>query len=144
MQAVRTLEYAWDPPPTISVGLSNVANAVPHERRPLINRTYCAMLMGVGLKMMIANPLDEKLKETIRVIEERDESTPVGRLYLKMADPHRSYGGAFIRCAGRAPAAVPGARASPRSPNGPSSIPAPCSATTPPRRSCGSSAPPAW
>ncbi len=86
IEAVRTLEYAWDPPPTISVGLSNVANAVPHERRPLINRTYCAMLMGVGLKMMIANPLDEKLKETIRVIEERDESTPVGRLYLKIAD----------------------------------------------------------
>jgi hypothetical protein len=44
------------------------------------------MLMGVGLKMMIANPLDTKLKETIRIIEERDESTPVGRLYLKIAD----------------------------------------------------------
>jgi hypothetical protein len=44
------------------------------------------MLMGVGLKMMIADPLDEKLKETIRIIEERDESTPVGRLYLKIAD----------------------------------------------------------
>jgi hypothetical protein len=42
--------------------------------------------MGVGLQMMIANPMDEKLKETIRVIEERDESTPVGRLYLKIAD----------------------------------------------------------
>ena len=44
------------------------------------------MLMGVGLKMMIANPLDEKLKETIRVIEQRDASTPVGGLYLKIAD----------------------------------------------------------
>ena len=52
----------------------------------MINRTYAAMLMGVGLKMMIANPLDEKLKETIRVIEQRDASTPVGGLYLKIAD----------------------------------------------------------
>jgi hypothetical protein len=26
------------------------------------------------------------LKETIRIIEERDERTPVGRLYLKIAD----------------------------------------------------------
>jgi len=86
IEAVRTLQYAWDPPPTISVGLSNVSNAVPAERRPLINRTYCAMLMGVGLQMMIANPMDIKLKETIRVIEERDESTPVGRLYIKIAD----------------------------------------------------------
>jgi len=86
LEAVRTLQYAWDPPPAISVGLSNVSNAVPAERRPLINRTYCAMLMGVGLQMMIGNPLDSKLKETIRIIEERDDSTPVGRLYLKIAD----------------------------------------------------------
>lgn len=86
IETVRTLQYAWDPPPTISVGLSNVSNAVPADNRPLINRTYCAMLMGVGLQMMIANPLDEKLKETVRVIEERDESTPVGRLYIKIAD----------------------------------------------------------
>ncbi len=86
IEAVRTLQYAWDPPPQISVGLSNVSNAVPAENRPLINRVYGAMLMGVGLRMMIANPLDEKLKEMIRIIEERDESTPVGRLYLKIAD----------------------------------------------------------
>ncbi len=86
IEAVRTLQYAWDPSPTISVGLSNVSNAVPAENRPLINRTYCAMLMGVGLQMMIANPLDEQLKETVRVIEQRDDSTPLGRLYVKIAD----------------------------------------------------------
>ena len=86
IEAVRTLQYAWDPSPTISVGLSNVSNAVPAHNRALINRTYCAMLMGVGLQMMIGNPLDEHLKETIRVIEQRDESYPVGALYLKIAD----------------------------------------------------------
>jgi cobalamin-dependent methionine synthase I len=86
LEAVRTLEYAWDPAPNISVGLSNVSNAVPAENRPLINRVYCAMLMGVGLKMMIANPLEEDLKWVVKVIETRDDSTPVGRLYLKLAD----------------------------------------------------------
>lgn len=86
LEAVRTLQYAWDPPPAISIGLSNVSNAVPAENRPLINRVYCAMLMGVGLQMMIANPLEEDLKEVIRIIETRDDSTPVGRLYLKIAD----------------------------------------------------------
>jgi 5-methyltetrahydrofolate corrinoid/iron sulfur protein methyltransferase len=86
IEAVRTLQFAWDPPPAISVGLSNVSNAVPREGRPLINRVYCAMLMGVGLNMMIADPLDEEQNEVIRVIEQRDESTPVGRLYLKIAD----------------------------------------------------------
>jgi cobalamin-dependent methionine synthase I len=86
IEAVRTLQYAWDPPPSISVGLSNVSNAVPNENRPLINRVYLAMLMGVGLKMMIANPMDEKQNETIRIIEQRDDSTPLGRLYLRIAD----------------------------------------------------------
>jgi len=86
IEAVRTLQFAWDPPPAISVGLSNVSNAVPNENRPLINRVYCAMLMGVGLKMMIADPVDTKLMETIRVIEQRDAATPVGGLYLKIAD----------------------------------------------------------
>jgi cobalamin-dependent methionine synthase I len=85
IETVRTLQYAWDPPPAISVGLSNVSNAVPHANRGLINRVYCAMLMGVGLHMMIADPLDEKLKETIRVIETTDDSTPVNRLILKIA-----------------------------------------------------------
>jgi 5-methyltetrahydrofolate corrinoid/iron sulfur protein methyltransferase len=86
LEAVRTLQFAWDPPPAISVGLSNVSNAVPHANRPLINRVYCAMLMGVGLQTMIADPFDEELKEVIRIIEERDESTPVGKLYLSIAD----------------------------------------------------------
>ena len=86
IEAVRTLQYAWDPPPAISVGLSNVSNAVPRENRDLINRVYCAMLMGVGLQTMIADPFDDKLKEAVRVIEQRDERTEVGRLYVKIAD----------------------------------------------------------
>lgn len=86
VEAIRTLQVVWDPPPAISVGLSNVSNAVPRENRPLINRTYCAMLMGVGLQMMIADPLDEELKNVVHIIETRDASTPVGKLYLTLHD----------------------------------------------------------
>jgi 5-methyltetrahydrofolate corrinoid/iron sulfur protein methyltransferase len=86
IEAVRTLQYAWDPPPAISVGLSNVSNSVPKAGRALIDRVSCAMLMGAGLKTCIANPLDKDLRETIRIIEERDDSTAVGRLYLKICD----------------------------------------------------------
>ncbi len=86
IEAVRTLQVVWDPPPAISVGLSNVSNAVPNEGRPLINRVYCAMLMGVGMNMMIADPLDEKQNELVRIIEERDDSTGVGKLYLAISD----------------------------------------------------------
>jgi 5-methyltetrahydrofolate corrinoid/iron sulfur protein methyltransferase len=86
IEAIRTLQVAWDPPIAISVGLSNVSNSVPDKNRSLINRTYCAMLMGVGLQMAIADPLDAQLKETIRIVEARDDSTPVGRLFLKIHD----------------------------------------------------------
>ena len=86
IETIRTLQFAWDPPPAISVGLSNVSNAVPKENRGLINRVYGAMLMGVGLQMMIADPLDVELMEMIRIIEMRDDSTPAGGLYIKIAD----------------------------------------------------------
>jgi cobalamin-dependent methionine synthase I len=86
IEAVRTLQYAWDPSPKISVGLSNVSNAVPVENRPLINRVYCALLMGVNLQMIIANPLDHELQETIRIIEQQDKSTSKGKLLIKLSD----------------------------------------------------------
>jgi 5-methyltetrahydrofolate corrinoid/iron sulfur protein methyltransferase len=86
IETVRTLQYAWDPAPHISVGLSNVSNAVPNEGRPLINRVYCAMLMGVGLQMMIANPFDKEQNDVIRWIESKDTSTPLARVYNKIAE----------------------------------------------------------
>ena len=84
--AVNMLQYAWDPAPMISVGLSNVSNAVPKEGRPLINRVYCAMLMGVGLQTMIADPLDEKQNDVIKWIESKDTSIPLAALYNKIAE----------------------------------------------------------
>lgn len=86
IEAIRTLKYVWDPSPHISVGLSNVSNAVPNANRPLINQVYCALLMGVGLEMMIADPLDTELMEVVRVIEERDESTEISKVYLAISD----------------------------------------------------------
>jgi len=86
IETVRTLQYAWDPAPLISVGLSNVSNAVPNDNRPLINRVYLAMLMGVGLQMMIANPFDDQQNDVIRWIETKDTSNPLARVYNKVAE----------------------------------------------------------
>lgn len=86
IEAVRTLKFAWDPPPLVSVGLSNVSNSVPSEMRPLLNRVYMVMLMAAGLDMVIADPFDRELKEVIRVVEERNDSTPVSQLYLALYD----------------------------------------------------------
>jgi 5-methyltetrahydrofolate corrinoid/iron sulfur protein methyltransferase len=86
IEAVRTLKFAWDPPPLSNAGLSNVSNAVPNEMRPLLNQTYMVMLMGAGIDMVIADPLDKELMEWIRVVEERDESTPLNKLLVKLDD----------------------------------------------------------
>lgn len=83
IEAVRILKVTGA---GVQVGLSNVSNAVPNEMRPLLNRVYCVMLMGAGLDMMIADPLDKKLTEFIRIVEERDDSTPLGRLLLALHD----------------------------------------------------------
>jgi len=85
VEAVRILKQSGLPILT-NAGLSNVSNQVPAELRPLINRTYMVMLMAVGLDMAIADPLDRKLKEFIRIVEDRDESTPVGKLVLTLHD----------------------------------------------------------
>jgi 5-methyltetrahydrofolate corrinoid/iron sulfur protein methyltransferase len=83
IEAVRTLQVTGA---GVQVGLSNVSNAVPNEMRPLINRVYCVMLMGAGLDTMIADPLDKKQNEFIRIVERRDESTALGRLLLALYD----------------------------------------------------------
>jgi len=86
IETVRMLKMAFDPPLNTVVGLSNVSNRVPHENRSLINRTYLVMLMAAGLDAAILDPLDEAQKEVLRIIEERDDSTPVGKLILNIYD----------------------------------------------------------
>ncbi len=86
VEAVRILKFAGDPPPMTNVGLSNVSNAVPREMRPLLNRTYGVMLLAAGVDYMIADPLDCELREFIRIVEERDGSTALGRLILCLHD----------------------------------------------------------
>jgi 5-methyltetrahydrofolate corrinoid/iron sulfur protein methyltransferase len=86
LDAIRSFKMLWDPSPMTTVGLSNISNSVPHERRSLLNRTFLVMLMAAGLDSAIADPLDEAQNEVIRIIEERDDSTGVGKAYLALYD----------------------------------------------------------
>ena len=86
IEAVRILQVAGDPPPGVQVGLSNVSNAVPAEMRPLINRVYCVMLMAAGLNTMIADPMDHLQNDFIRIVEQRDQRSALGRLLLALHD----------------------------------------------------------
>jgi 5-methyltetrahydrofolate corrinoid/iron sulfur protein methyltransferase len=86
LNAIRSFKMLWDPPPMTTVGLSNISNSVPHENRSLINCTFLVMLLACDLDSAIADPLDETQNNVIRIIEERDESTGVGRAYLSLYD----------------------------------------------------------
>jgi 5-methyltetrahydrofolate corrinoid/iron sulfur protein methyltransferase len=86
LNAIRSFKMLWDPSPMTVVGLSNISNSVPPEGRSLINRTFLVMLMACGLDAAIADPLDQAQNEVIRIVEERDDSTGVGKAYLSLFD----------------------------------------------------------
>ena len=86
LNAVRFFKQVANPPPMTVVGLSNVSNQVPTEGRSLINRTFLVMLMSVGLDAAILNPMDEEQNKWMRIVEKRDDSTPLGKLLLTLHD----------------------------------------------------------
>jgi len=86
VEAIRIFKQLAEPAPKTVVGLSNVSNAAPNENRPLINRVFCVMCLGAGLDAAIADPLDQELKETVRVVEERDTSTPLNQVLVSLYD----------------------------------------------------------
>src|SRR5512139_3073602 len=86
LNAIRSFKMLWDPSPMTTVGLSNISNSVPHEGRSLLNRTYLVMLLAAGLDSAIADPLDAAQNEVIRIVEQRDDSTGVGKALLALYD----------------------------------------------------------
>jgi len=67
LDAVQQMTMLSDPPPHISVGLSNVASKT--EQRKLINRTYMVMAMAMGLDAAILNVCDEEMMQAIATAE---------------------------------------------------------------------------
>jgi 5-methyltetrahydrofolate corrinoid/iron sulfur protein methyltransferase len=86
LNAIRSFKMLWDPSPMTVVGLSNISNSVPHEGRSLLNRTYLVMLLAASLDSAILDPLDMAQNEVIRIVEERDDSTGIGKAYLALFD----------------------------------------------------------
>jgi 5-methyltetrahydrofolate corrinoid/iron sulfur protein methyltransferase len=86
VDAIRMFKMLSDPAPMTTVGLSNVSNGCPDEVRGLINRTYLVMLLGAGLDSAIADPCDEPLKAWVRMVEQRDEGSPLSRLIVALHD----------------------------------------------------------
>lgn len=88
VEAVRFFRQMSDPPPKTTCGLSNVSNGAPKEMRSLINRVFLVMMMGAGLDTAIMDPLDLEVMEVLNIVEKRDSSTPLGRLYVALYDSY--------------------------------------------------------
>jgi 5-methyltetrahydrofolate corrinoid/iron sulfur protein methyltransferase len=86
VEAIRYVKQGMDPAPMTTCGLSNVSNHCAPENRSLLNRVYCVMLMAAGIDSAIADPLDDKLMDVIRIVQERDGSTGPGSLLLTLYD----------------------------------------------------------
>jgi 5-methyltetrahydrofolate corrinoid/iron sulfur protein methyltransferase len=86
LEAIRMFKMLADPPPTTTVGLSNISNGCPPEVRPLINRVLLVQLLGAGLDSAIADPLDAEQREWVRIAEERDDGAPLSRLIVALFD----------------------------------------------------------
>lgn len=67
LAAMDQIRYLADPPPHITVGLSNLSQGA--TERSLISRTFLAMAVSHGLDSAIADVLDEKLMNTLATTE---------------------------------------------------------------------------
>lgn len=86
VKTTRIIRELNEPPLHMTCGLSNVSNGHPHETRYILNSVYMVMLMGAGMDSAIIDALDPHIMEAIRIVENRDDSTPKGKLYLALHD----------------------------------------------------------
>ncbi len=67
LNAIQQMTMLSDPPPHISIGLSNISSKA--EERKLINRTFMIMAMAVGLDAAILDVCDEDLRNAVATAE---------------------------------------------------------------------------
>ncbi len=67
LEAIRQFRLFSDPPPHISIGLSNVSNSALHKK--LINRVFLAMCIANGLDAAICDVTDGELVNTALTAE---------------------------------------------------------------------------
>jgi 5-methyltetrahydrofolate corrinoid/iron sulfur protein methyltransferase len=64
LKAIPAIRSLCEPPPRISIGLSNVSQGTGN--RSLVNRTYLVMAMAAGIDGAILDPFDQELMDALR------------------------------------------------------------------------------
>lgn len=90
INAVRFFKQMTEPMPRTTCGLSNVSNSCPPEIRSLLNRVFLVMMMGAGLDSAIIDCLDDGVMDVLRIVKNRDDSTPKGKLLVALYDAYEA------------------------------------------------------
>jgi 5-methyltetrahydrofolate corrinoid/iron sulfur protein methyltransferase len=91
LEAIREYRILSDPPPHISVGLSNICSQT--KEKSLIARTFVVMAMAAGLDAAICNVLDPELRAAIATAELILNKEIYSDDYLKVWSLRRAKGG---------------------------------------------------
>ncbi len=67
LEAIRQFAMISDPPPHISIGLSNICSKA--QEKSLINRTFLVMAMAMGCDAAICNVCDQELMNAVATAE---------------------------------------------------------------------------
>jgi len=81
LEAIKQFTMLCDPPPHIVVGLSNLSQTAVD--RKIINRTFLAMGVAMGLDAAIIDPLDSELMDTMITAELLMNKTIYSDSFLK-------------------------------------------------------------
>ncbi len=92
IEAIRCFKQMIEPSPLTTCGLSNISNSCPNELRPLVNEVFLVMMLGAGLDAPIVDVFDPELMRIPKIIESRDASTPVNKVYLDIYDTYAAGG----------------------------------------------------
>ena len=86
VETLRLLKVAADPAPGTLIHLDDVVDGAADSAKTYITQAYTTMLLAAGVDVLVANPLDPELMEAIRIVRERDATTPYDRLLLRLYD----------------------------------------------------------
>lgn len=92
LNSIRVFKESFDPPVLTTIGLSNISNGSPKEKRNLINRVYAIMAMGCGLDSAIVDVLDTELIRINKVIEAQTPEKDSDKLAIGLYQMMREFG----------------------------------------------------
>ncbi len=84
INTIKMIKESFENEVKTVIGLSNISNGCPAEKRPILNRVFMAMAMGAGLDCAIIDAKDKELYKLIKMLEKREPLTETENLYMKL------------------------------------------------------------